>query len=48
MEKQNISEDLICNFLNDLTIPSRTMEQLLSCEGYLTERNLQLFNKFWK
>ena len=40
MEKQNISEDLIGNFLNDLTVPSRTMEQLLSCEGNLTEKEI--------
>ena len=46
MEKQNISEDSICNFLNDITVPSLTTEQSLSCEGNLTERNLQLFDKF--
>ena len=38
MEKQNISEDSICNFLNDITIPSLTTEQSLSCEGNLTEK----------
>ena len=38
MEKQNISEDSICNFLNDLTVLSLTMEQSLSCEGNLTEK----------
>ena len=27
MEKQNISEDSICNFLNDITVPSLTTEQ---------------------
>ena len=48
MEKQNISEDSICNFLNDIIVPSLTTEQSLSCEGNLTERNLQLFDKFWK
>ena len=29
-EKQNLSEDTICKFLNDLTVPSLTTEQLLS------------------
>ena len=38
MEKQNISEDSMCNFLNDLTVLSLTMEQSLSCEGNLTEK----------
>ena len=38
MEKQNISEDSMCNFLNDLTVLSFTMEQSLSCEGNLTEK----------
>ena len=38
VEKQNISEDSICNFLNDLTVLSLTMEQSLSCEGNLTEK----------
>ena len=33
MEKQNISEDSICNFLNDVTVPSLTAEQSLSFEG---------------
>ena len=40
MEKQNINEDSICNFLNDITIPSVTMEQSLSCEGNLTEKEI--------
>ena len=40
MEKQNISEDSICNFLSDLTVPSLTTEQSLSCEGNLTEREI--------
>ena len=40
MEKQNISEDSICNFLNDITIPSLTLEQSLSCEGNLTEKEI--------
>ena len=40
MEKQNISEDSICNFLNDITIPSLTTEQSLSCEGNLTEKEI--------
>ena len=40
MEKQNISEDSICNFLNDITVPSFTTEQSLSCEGNLTEKEI--------
>ena len=40
MEKQIISEDSISNFLNDITIPSLTMEQSLSCEGNLTEKEI--------
>ena len=40
MEKQNISEDSICNFLNDITIPSLTTEQSLSCEGNLSEKEI--------
>ena len=40
MEKQNISEDSICNFLNDITIPSLTTEQSLSCEANLTEKEI--------
>ena len=40
MEKQNISEDSICNFLNDITVPSLTTEQSLSCEGNLTEKEI--------
>ena len=39
-EKQNISEDLSCNLLNDLTVHSLTMEQLLHCEGNLTEKEI--------
>ena len=39
-EKQSISEDLISNFLNDLTVPSHTTEQSLSCEGNLTEKEI--------
>ena len=38
MEKQNISEDSIRNFLNDITVPSLTTEHSLSCEGNLTEK----------
>ena len=38
MEKQNISEDSICNFSNDITIPSLTTEQWLPCEGNLTQK----------
>ena len=41
MEKQHINEDSICNFLNDLTVPSLTTEQSLSCEGNLTEKEIQ-------
>ena len=44
MEKQNISEDSICNFLNDLTVPSLTTEQSLSCKANLTEK--QIYNSF--
>ena len=40
MEKQNINEDSICNFLNDITVSSLTTEQLLSCEGNLTEKKI--------
>ena len=40
IEKQNISEDSICNFLNDITVPSLTTEQSLSCEGNLTEKEI--------
>ena len=40
MEKQNISEDSICNFLNDIAVPSLTTEQSLSCEGNLTEKEI--------
>ena len=40
MEKQNISEDSVCNFLNDITVPSLTMGQLLFCEGNLTEKKI--------
>ena len=40
MKKQNISEDSTCNFLNDLTVPSLTTEQSLSCEGNLTEKEI--------
>ena len=40
MEKQNITEDSICSFLNDLTVPSLTTEKLLSCEGNLTEKEI--------
>ena len=43
-EKQNISEDSSCNLLNDLTVPSLTTEQLLSCEGNLTEK--EIYNSF--
>ena len=34
-ERQNTSEDSICDFLNDLTVPLLTTEQSLSCEGNL-------------
>ena len=39
-EKQNISEYSICNFLNDLTVPSFTREKLLSCKGNLTKKEI--------
>ena len=38
MEKQNISEDSICNFLNDITVPSLTTQQSLSWEGNLAKK----------
>ena len=38
MEKQNIGEDSLCNFLIDLTDPSLTTKQSLSCKGNLTEK----------
>ena len=44
MEMENISEDSICNFLNDITVPSMTTEQSLSCEGNLTEK--EIYNSF--
>ena len=40
MEKQNISEDSICNFLNDITVASRTTEESRSCEENLTEKEI--------
>ena len=40
MEKQNTSEDSICNFLNGLTAPSLNTEQSLSCEGNLREKEI--------
>ena len=40
MEKQNISEDSIYNFLNDITVPLLTTEQSLSCERNLTEKEI--------
>ena len=40
MEKQNISEDSIYNFLNDITVPLLTREQSLSCERNLTEKEI--------
>ena len=43
MEKQNISEVSMCNYLNDITVPSLTTEQLLSCEGNLTEKEISNF-----
>ena len=39
-EKQNTSEDSICDFLNDLTVPSLTTEQSLSYEGHLTRKEI--------
>ena len=30
----------MCNFLNDLTVPSLTTEQSLSCKGNLTEKEI--------
>ena len=38
MEKENIGEDSLCNFLIDLTDPSLTTKQSLSCKGNLTEK----------
>ena len=35
-EKQNTSEDSICDFLNDLAVLSLTMELSLSCKENLT------------
>ena len=40
MEKQNIIEDSIYNFLNDITVPLLTIEQSLSCERNLTEKEI--------
>ena len=40
IEKQNISEDSIRNFLHDLTVPSFTTEKSPSCEGNLTEKEM--------
>ena len=40
MEKQNISEDSICNFLDDIADPSLTTEQLQSCEGNLRKKGI--------
>ena len=37
-EKQNTNGDSTCNFLNNLTFPSLTTEQSLSCEWNLTEQ----------
>ena len=33
----------MCNFLNDLNVPSLTTEQSLSCEGNLTEKEIHNF-----
>ena len=35
---QNVSEDSVCNFLNDLTVPH--LLQLLSCEGNLIKKEI--------
>ena len=40
IEKQNTSEDIIYNFLNDLNVPSFSTEQSLSSEGNLTEKKI--------
>ena len=40
MEKKNISEDSICNFLNDPTVPSLTVEQSPSWKGNLTDKKI--------
>ena len=40
MEKENVSEDSVCNLLIDLTVPSLTTEQSLSCDGNLTETEI--------
>ena len=39
-EKQNRSEDSICDFLNDLTVPSLTTKQSLTWDGNLTEKEI--------
>ena len=39
-EKQNTSEDVIYDFLNDLNVPSLTTEQSLSSEWNLTEKEI--------
>ena len=39
-EKQIISEDSICKYLNDQAVPSLTTEQSLSCEGNLREKEI--------
>ena len=40
MEKENVSEDSVCNLLIDLTVPSLTTEQSLSRDGNLTEKEI--------
>ena len=42
-EKQKTSEGSICDFLSDLTVPSLTTEQSLSCKGNLREKEIYNF-----
>ena len=39
-KKQNTTEGSICDFSNNLTVPSLTTEQSLSCEGYLPKKEI--------
>ena len=39
-EKSNINDHSICNFLSYLTVTSLPSEQLLSCEGNLTDKEI--------
>ena len=42
-EKQNTSEDSICDFLNDLSVPFFTTKQSLSCKVDLKEKEIKTF-----